>query len=208
MQVHYSFKYDKCFASELINNFDVRIKILKQECTEECISEEIGIYSDSDELLDKTEDYLSNYPHIFLLNTIERKSNYIKVDLTANNCPLLNIMKKKLMNPTGKIKLERVDYKGNIHWELNVNNFNKIKSIDETLRDIYDVKNSTIKVNNGRHMNKKSEYILKEAFERGYFDVPKKIGLKELSDVTGIPQTTLDLLLRRNLRQLIQENVK
>jgi Predicted DNA binding protein len=89
-----------------------------------------------------------------------------------------------------------------------VNNYNKIRHIDDTLRDIYDVKDSNIGTFNGRHINIKSEYILKEAFERGYFDVPKKIGLKELSSKLDIPPTTLNLLLRRELRQVIQKTIK
>jgi len=42
----------------------------------------------------------------------------------------------------------------------------------------------------------------------GYFDVPKRIGLDKLSEELHIPQTTLNLMLRRSLRQLINENLK
>ena len=115
---------------------------------------------------------------------------------------------KKLVNNNNKMNLERIDYSGNIKLEMDVKSYNKIQQIDDTLRDKFDIESTSIKVSIGRHIDIKSEYILKEAYERGYFDVPKKIGLRELSSVLGIPQTTLDLLIRREIKQIIHENVK
>ncbi len=208
MQILYSFKYENCFASKLINDFNVRIKIVKQEFRDKYIYETLSIYSESDELLKKTVEYLSNYKHSEGMDIVEKGSNFITVNVVTKSCPLVEVMKKKLMNPTNKIKLERIDYSGNIFWQLNVSNYNKIRHIDDTLKEIYDIKDSNIKTFNGRRINIKSEYILKEAFERGYFDVPKKIGLKGLSETLDIPPTTLDLLLRRQLRQVIQQTIK
>jgi predicted DNA binding protein len=208
MQVLYSFKYEKCFASKLITDFNVRIKIVDQDLHDGYVYETLSIYAESGDTLDKAIEYLKDYSHFPNIEILERESNFITVNVATKNCPLVELMKKKLMNPASKIKLERIDYAGNIFWELNVNNYNKIRHIDDTLKEIYDIRNSNIRTFNGRHINIKSEYILKEAFERGYFDVPKKIGLKGLSSTLDIPPTTLDLLLRRQLRQVIQKTIK
>jgi len=208
MEILYSFKYEKCFASKLINDFNVRIKIINQEFRDDLIHEVLSIYSESEGCINKTVEYLENYSHSENIKIIERGENFVTLSANIINCPLVEIMKRKMMNATGKIKLERIDYSGNMFWQLNVSNYNKIQHIDDTLKEVYDIKDSNIKTLNGRHISIKSEYILKEAFERGYFDVPKKIGLSELSSMLNIPPTTLDLLLRRELRQVIQKIIK
>ncbi len=208
MQILYSFKYENCFASKLINDFKIRIKIVEQEVRDKYIYETLSLYSESEDILKKTIDYLENYKHSEDVTIVEKGANFVTLNVVAKSCPLVEVMKKKLMNSDSKIKLERIDYSGNLFWELNVSNYNKIRHIDDTLREIYDIKDSNIKTFNGRRISIKSEYILKEAFERGYFDVPKKIGLKELSSTLDIPPTTLDLLLRRQLRQVIQQTIK
>ena len=208
MQILYSFRYEKCFATKLINDFNVRIKIIDQEIRDDYVYETLSIYAESADRLDKTVKYIENYPHAEDLKILEKGYNFVTLYLVTKSCPLVDIMRKKLMVPSNKIRMERIDYSGKIFWQFNVNNYNKIRHIDDTLKDIYDVKDSNIGTFNGRHINIKSEYILKEAFERGYFDVPKKIGLKELSSKLDIPPTTLNLLLRRELRQVIQKTIK
>jgi len=51
----------------------------------------------------------------------------------------------------------------------------------------------------------RQEQILSIAFERGYFDFPKKRGLKELAAETGIRASTLDEILRRGQKKILQE---
>jgi predicted DNA binding protein len=51
----------------------------------------------------------------------------------------------------------------------------------------------------------RQEQILSIAFERGYFDFPKKRGLKELAAETGIKASTLDEILRRGQKKVLGE---
>ena len=51
----------------------------------------------------------------------------------------------------------------------------------------------------------RQEQILSIAFERGYFDFPKKKGLKELAADTGIRVSTLDEILRRGQKKVLGE---
>jgi predicted DNA binding protein len=51
----------------------------------------------------------------------------------------------------------------------------------------------------------RQEQILAIAFERGYFDFPKKMGLKELASETGITTATLTEILRRGQKKILGE---
>ena len=51
----------------------------------------------------------------------------------------------------------------------------------------------------------RQEQILTIAFERGYFDFPKKLGLSELASMTGIRTSTLAEILRRGQKKILGE---
>ncbi len=51
----------------------------------------------------------------------------------------------------------------------------------------------------------RQEQILSIAYERGFFDFPKKMGLKELAAETGIRTSTLAEILRRGQRKVLGE---
>lgn len=41
------------------------------------------------------------------------------------------------------------------------------------------------------------------AFERGYFDTPRRVKLKDLSSMTGVSQATLSEILRKGQRRIL-----
>lgn len=51
----------------------------------------------------------------------------------------------------------------------------------------------------------RQEQILSIAFEMGYFDFPKRLGLKELAAETGIRTSTLAEILRRGQKKILGE---
>ena len=52
-------------------------------------------------------------------------------------------------------------------------------------------------------VDKKSLFVVKEAYDLGFFDVPKRINLLELSAILNIPPTTLDLIIRKSLKYFL-----
>jgi predicted DNA binding protein len=51
----------------------------------------------------------------------------------------------------------------------------------------------------------RQEQILAIAFERGYYEFPKKLGLSELATLTGIKTSTLAEILRRGQKKILGE---
>jgi predicted DNA binding protein len=51
----------------------------------------------------------------------------------------------------------------------------------------------------------RQEEILLMAFVRGYFDFPKKVGLKDLASETGVKTSTLTEILRRGQKKILEE---
>jgi len=54
-------------------------------------------------------------------------------------------------------------------------------------------------------LTSRQEEILSIAFESGYFEFPKKVGLKELAARTGVRESTLGEILRRGQRKILRD---
>jgi predicted DNA binding protein len=55
-----------------------------------------------------------------------------------------------------------------------------------------------------RFLTEREETILHVAYQKGYFDYPKKVGIRELADVFKISPSTLSESLRRGQRKILQ----
>ena len=60
-------------------------------------------------------------------------------------------------------------------------------------------------INEEEMLTEKQEKIIQVAFERGYYDFPKRIGIKELSETFSISTATLSEILRRGQRKIIED---
>jgi predicted DNA binding protein len=54
----------------------------------------------------------------------------------------------------------------------------------------------------------RQEQILQIALEKGYFEFPKKITLRQLAKTLGISPATLTEILRRGQKRVLQEHFK
>lgn len=60
-------------------------------------------------------------------------------------------------------------------------------------------------IDNQELMTSRQEDILRIAFERGYFDYPKRISLRDLASMFGISISTLSEMLRKGQRKIMEE---
>ena len=54
-------------------------------------------------------------------------------------------------------------------------------------------------------LTSRQEEVLSIAFESGYFDFPKRIGLRELASRTGVKESTLAEILRRGQKKVLHD---
>lgn len=60
------------------------------------------------------------------------------------------------------------------------------------------------KIKEEEMLTENQEKIVKAAYERGYYDFPKRVGVKELADMFDISTATLSEILRRGQRKIIE----
>jgi len=54
-------------------------------------------------------------------------------------------------------------------------------------------------------LTRRQEEIIMMAFERGFFETPRKVKLKDLSKLTGVSQATLSEILRKGQKKIVVE---
>lgn len=99
---------------------------------------------------------------------------------------------------------------GKVEWTL-------IVSEKEVLKDIFDhLKKKSVdaelikltKIDDRESLTERQDKITQVAFERGYFDYPKRISLRELARMFDVSPSTLSEILRKGQRKIVLDYFK
>jgi len=200
MKIKYAMDYDSCYLTNLNDKSD--FKILKKELNGNTLNEIIKINYNNinyDDII-KT---LRNSNNVINIDIIYKDEKMIVIRSTVKTCNIISLI-KKYSNNTNFESNETVDANKHI-WEVSLENMEDIKILGESLKK--EIKgNVSIKLDHKNTMKSESFSILKEALDLGYFDVPKRINLVELSKALDIKPTKLDITIRKLLNRFLEES--
>jgi len=150
-----------------------------------------------------------------LIDDIKRNAHVEDVDLTAVDDGVLKgavatidcVACCRMVEKHAFLIDARLDDKGMTVWTL-------LASDKESVRDLirkleahrYQVELQKLtSIDNQELMTSRQEDILHIAYERGYFDYPKRISLRDLASMFGISISTLSEMLRKGQRKIMEE---
>ena len=201
MDVKFKIKNESCSLSGLYSEFNVNSRVIKKEMHDGMVHEIAEIYYQNEDL-DKILKSLKSSKEIVDVETLFSNGNILIIKLITHECPILGIMKKYAGdNGTDYTKEEKIE-EGNNIWYMSMSSVDIVKELSEKLKRIT---GNEVYVNIYRKSNvdRKSLFTIKEAYDLGFFDVPKRINLLELSATLNIPPTTLDLIIRKSLKYFL-----
>ncbi len=119
------------------------------------------------------------------------------------NCRIVSTSECFIMS--GKTNMD-----GSIEWRLIVTSGQHLKTmIDRLKANGCEVKLKKISgVNMEEFLTEREDEILYIAYKKGYFDYPKKVGIRELSKVFEISPSTLSESLRRGQRKVMEKYIE
>ena len=139
-------------------------------------------------------------PDVLQVEVIQSDSGRIYGSATSRRCTVCRYVAKS------KCFLESVSISSGqkARWTVlgTENSYKELVRSLETERVPFEVKKSRA-LEDTDLLTTRQEQILAIAFERGYFDFPKKMGLKELSGQIGIRTSTLGEILRRGQKKVL-----
>ncbi len=102
---------------------------------------------------------------------------------------------------------DRLDDDGKTVWTLLSTDKESVRELIRMLENHrYNVElRKLTSIDNQELMTSRQEDILRIAFERGYFDYPKRISLRDLASMFGISISTLSEMLRKGQRKIMEE---
>jgi len=98
---------------------------------------------------------------------------------------------------------------GKLEWTV-LGNDSMVKSLMQELED-QKVTGEVVKISkieDEEELTARQENILQIALEKGYFEFPKKITLRQLAKVLDVSPATLTEILRRGQKRVLQEHFK
>lgn len=212
MKTTITFFYDRCWASMIVARYNLIVRLLSTDIKDfsSGFAHEYAEIIGTNENITKALEALKNYPDIINYEVIKKYENgrriVVRIDLVLPQCPLFKVMRAFSKEKALPI-LERVKNDGFLEWNIDINHKRTARRITNQLRKM-GIEQINIRFKKERELTSKSFYILKIAYERGYFDVKRKITLRQLSKDLGIPVSTLDTILRRGIKRIMDETIK
>jgi len=97
-----------------------------------------------------------------------------------------------------------------VRWRLMTSDRDEVKRLISKLRrlncEVELVKLS--RIDEQEVLTSRQEEIIMMAFERGFFETPRKTKLKDLAKITGVSQATLSEILRKGQKRIVVEYLK
>ncbi len=93
-----------------------------------------------------------------------------------------------------------------VEWTLFASDRDKLKNLVDEL-DKQDAQPKLVKLTSIKEdelLTDRQEKIVKTAYDRGYYDFPKRIGVKELAEMFEVSTATLSEILRRGQKKIIE----
>ena len=198
-----NFEYQPCWAAQLVRRFNLRVRMLSETARRSDIQDEAIVWGKDRESVDRALEFIPRHPHILGLAVTKRSKDGLIVRLRVNvrrqMCPLyaaLQLFSAEDRHPI----LERVDCNGVSQWSLDTR---KVEEVTELLYQRFHVDDVRVKERHERGELRKSIFMLKEAYEKGYFDVPKSRSLRSIAREMGVPVSTLSVDVRRSLKDVV-----
>jgi predicted DNA binding protein len=159
----------------------------------------------SPEISEKVVDFLRKDDYVYDVDIVKGRPGRVIGSLKTKKCTACRTFAQAdcfLVSATSKPD-------GKLEWTLLGSN-TMLQSLLKDLQkaDVEALVLSVSKLEEEQELTARQEYILQIALEKGYFEFPKKVTLRQLAKILEVSPATLTEVLRRGQKRVIQEYFK
>lgn len=157
---------------------------------------------DTRDISDKIIDQIQKHPDVCRIDICESK-NGILGSVVTNKCAACRALTGSDCFLTSALSLED----GSVEWKLITSANGSLTQLIEKLEEngcIVELTN-TSHLTDDNLLTERQEQIIHAAIEKGYYNYPKKITIKELALMFDISPSTLGEILQRSEKKIISE---
>lgn len=202
MEAVISLNMPEKWIKEAIQEYPSIVKIISSKAiNEDAVKDLVEIEVEREEDLAKVIDSVKASPHIFNVDITPITRGRALAVFTSTKC----LVCKVLANTDCFLTSSTSTKDGMMQWSLLVTERPPLQKLMENLEKIgADPKLvSLTEIGDRDALTARQEQITRMAFERGYFDFPRKIGLRQLAKIFGISTSTLSEILRKGQRRIM-----
>lgn len=206
MEAVISLKIPQNWMSEISEKHPVTVKVLDRvPYSERGVKDLVEIAGPADIMDEVLKDIRNNSLVSHVETTVTERGKIIGA-VTTSRCDICRIL------TDADVFLISAETKsgGKVEWTL-------VLSDKEVLKDIFDhLKKKGVvaelvkltKIDDKESLTERQDKIAHVAFERGYFDYPKRISLRELARMFDVSPSTLSEILRKGQRKIVLDYFK
>jgi predicted DNA binding protein len=183
------------------NRYSATVEILDSKALPNDAVEHLFDVQVKPDLLDDLLSALRRDEDLINIETVKSKSGHVYGSATSSRCTVCKDLAKS------KCFLASVDITSEgARWNVIGNNdsFRELLAALEKDKIPFEVKMKR-NLGSAELLTGRQEQLLAVAFERGYFDFPKKVGLEELAALADVKTSTLAEILRRGQKKILGE---
>ncbi|MBI0582686.1 MAG: helix-turn-helix domain-containing protein [Methanomassiliicoccus sp.] len=189
------------WITDVVEMYPSVIKIIDSKAMKEEVRDLVQIEVENEEDLPKVIEQVRNNPNIFNVDISAIDRGKALAVFSTNQC-----MACRLLAGTECFLTHSTTTKnGRLNWTMLVTQKSALQELIDNLSKI-NARPKLVKlteISDTDELTMRQEQITRMAFERGYFDFPRRIGLRELAKMFGISTSTLSEILRKGQRRIM-----
>ena len=199
-------KIPKMWITEIPRRHQVSIKIVARRLSGKLGVRDLVEISGEQEVLENVLKELESEPWVRSFDLDFVKSDKLVGEVVTHKC----LACSSLAGSDSHLVSANARSDGAVQWRLMTSDRNEVKKLISRLRKVKcEVKLLRLAPIDDREiLTSRQEEIIMMAYERGFFETPRKTKLKDLARITGVSQATLSEILRKGQKRIVVEYLK
>jgi predicted DNA binding protein len=189
------------WITDVVELYPSVIKIIDSKAMDKGVRDLVQIEVENEEDLPKVIEQVRKNPYIFNVDISAIDKSKALAVFSTNEC----IVCRLLAGSECFLTRSTTTKDGRINWTMLVTEKKALQELIENLKKV-NAEPKLVKlteITDTDELTMRQEQITRMAFERGYFDFPRRIGLRELAKMFNISTSTLSEILRKGQRRIM-----
>ncbi|MDW5561915.1 MAG: helix-turn-helix domain-containing protein [Methanomassiliicoccus sp.] len=189
------------WITDVVEMYPSVIRVIDTKDMKEGVRDLVQIDVENEEDLPKVIEQVRNNPNIFNVDISAIDKGRALAAFSTNQCVACRLLAGSECFLTGSTTTKE----GRLKWTMLVTQKKVLQELIDNLTKIH-AQPKLVKITeltDSDELTKRQEQVTRMAFERGYFDFPRRIGLKELATMFDVSTSTLSEILRKGQRRIM-----
>jgi predicted DNA binding protein len=187
---------------EVVDKFPSVIKVINTKAVDEVeVRDLVQIDVENEADLPRVIESVKKNPNIFNVDISAIDRGRLLAAFSTKQCVVCRL----LAGTECFLSRSNTTKEGRLNWTLLLTENTALQTLIDNLQKVKaDPKLVRLtEISDSDALTTRQEQITRMAFERGYFDFPRRIGLRELAKMFGISTSTLSEILRKGQRRIM-----